>query len=151
MATKLTEADARCALRDHLAEKARLARSRHGPVIDADAILRVLADTSVVRYPTGLRFDTLGLEPGEIAAAVPLGEHPSRGFCIVVHPMLEQRRDLWAHVVAYHIPPINYGDMAAPEDCEHFGSTLLAISTDEYYRVLFEVADALPRATEPLP
>lgn len=145
MAKKLTEHDARNALHDHLVDKATAARTRHGPRFDDDAIRRLLADPEVLRYPTGVRFDTLGLEPGEFAAAVPLGDHPSRGYCILVHPRYEHDPIL-PLLIAYHIPPINYGDIAGPEDCEQFGATLMGMSVDDYYQALCDVADALKPA-----
>lgn len=143
MAIKLTESDAKLALRDHLADKAKTARAKHGFYIDADTIVKMLSDSALVRYPTGVRLDASALQAGEFAAVVPLGDHPSKGFCIFLHPSLEARRELWPHVIAYYIPPINYGDMASPEDCECFGATLLGISEDEYYDTLCELSDSL--------
>ena len=143
MAIKLTESDAKLALRDHLAEKARTARAKHGFYIDFGTITKILSDSTLVRYPTGIRFDASSLVPGEFAAAVPLGDHPSKGFCIFIHPSLQNRQDLLPYVIAYHIPPINYADMASPEDCECFGATLLGITEDDYYNTLCDIADSL--------
>ncbi len=141
-----TEADGKQALLDHLLEKAAIARTRYGPLIDADAIMRLLSDKELVRYPTGVRFDATGLNAGEFAFAMQLGEHPKNGYCILIHPSLEPRRDLWASVIAYQIPPINYGEVAAPEDCEQFGAALLGIDVDTYYDLLCEIADSMPGA-----
>lgn len=141
---KLTEADARRSLHDHLLEKASRARERYGPRIDADAILKVLSDPDFTRYPTGIRFDDAGLEPAEFGYAMPLGQHPSRGFCLVLHSSFEHRRDLWPLLIAYHIPPINYGEIAAPEDCEAFGAALLGMDIDAYYASLCALVDSLP-------
>ncbi len=148
MAIKLTESDAKLALRDHLVEKARTARAKHGFYIDADAVLKMLSDSTFVRYPTGIRFDESALVPGEFAAAVPLGDHPSKGFCIFIHPSLKDRKELLPYVIAYHIPPINYADMASPEDCECFGATLLGIAADDYYNTLCDIADSLSPSSE---
>ncbi len=148
MAQKLTEQDGRRALRDHLLEKAALARQRHGPVIDDAAIMRVLDDRDIVRYPMGIRFDAAGLETGEFAHAMPLGEHPREGFCLFVHPVFERQRDLWPLLIAYHIPPVNYGDIADAEDCERFGAALLGFDVEDYYSVLCEAADSLPPPSE---
>lgn len=145
MSRRLTEHDGRIALKDHVVQKACAARERHGPDMDDRAILRVLDDREIVRYPVGIRFDAASLREGEFAHAVPLGEHPRRGFCLFIHPAFERRRDLWPLLIAYHIPPINYGDIAAPEDCELFGATLLGLSVDAYYGVLCELSDSLPR------
>ncbi len=120
-----------------------MARRKHGPVIDADAILRVLDDRSIVRYPVGMRFDAEGLKPGEFANAEPLGEHPKSGFCLFVHPMFEHRRELWPLLIAYHIPPVNYGDITEPEDCEAFGAALLGMGVETYYEQLCAIVDEM--------
>lgn len=140
---RLTEGDGRRALRDHVLERAHLARAKHGPVIDADGIMKVLDDRTIVRYPVGVRFDTAGLKKGEIAHAEPLGEHPSAGFCLFVHPAFEARRDLWPLLMAYHIPPINYGDITEPDDCEAFGAALLGLGVEDYYQQLCAAADSI--------
>ncbi|CAG0961198.1 hypothetical protein PHYC_00736 [Phycisphaerales bacterium] len=142
--TKLTEADARRSLHDHLLEKAARARERYGPRIDADAILKILSDPDFIRYPTGIRFDSAGLEPGEFGYPMPLGDHPSRGFCLVLHPSFEHRRQLWPTLIAYHIPPINYGEIASPEDCEQFAAALLGVDIDTYYDTLCSLVDSIP-------
>lgn len=144
-----TEHDAKAGLRDHVLERARAARERHGPIIDDAAILRVLDDRTVVRYPTGVRFDASPLRAGEFAWAAPLGEHPKDGFCLFVHPIFERRRDLWPLLIAYHIPPINYGDIASAEDCEAFGAALLGLDVEAYYDELCALADALPAPAQP--
>ncbi|MFZ4576352.1 MAG: hypothetical protein ACOYN0_18355 [Phycisphaerales bacterium] len=141
MPDKITEQDGRLALRDHVLERAHLARTKHGPEIDYGAILRILDDRTVARYPVGVRFSADGLEPGEFAHAAQLGAHPKDGFCIFVHPSFEARRELWPLLIAYHIPPINYGDIAEPEDCEAFGAALLGLETEAYYAKLCELSD----------
>jgi len=138
-----TEGDGRAALRDHVIERAMSARQKYGPTIDMDAIRRVLDDRAIVRYPVSLRFDADGLLPGEFAHAEPLGEHPKHGFALVVHPALEARSDVVVMAIAYHIPPINYGDIAEPEDCEAFGAALLGMGVEAYYARLCELADSL--------
>ena len=99
-----------------------------------------------MRYPVGIRFTTDGLSPGEFAHAMPLGDHPSRGFCILLHPAFESRRDHWPLLIAYHIPPINYGDIASSDDCELFGATLLGLDVQTYYETLCTLADSVPPA-----
>lgn len=144
MAHRLTEHDGRVALRDHILERTAAARARYGPLIDDAAIMRILDDREIVRYPLGVRFDAAPLQPGEFAFAMPVGEHPREGFCLFIHPSFEQRRDLWPRLIAYHIPPVNYGDIADAEDCELFGASLLGLTTDSYYEALCDLADTLP-------
>jgi hypothetical protein len=143
MEVKLTEQDGRQALRDHLLDKAAAARSRYGPAIDADAIMRLLDDRSIVRYPTGVRFDSNPLHPGEFAYAAPLGERPEDGFCLFIHPTFQDRRQTWPLLIAYHLPPISYGEIADAEDCEQFGAALLGLDPEEYYRLLCGLSDSI--------
>ena len=138
-----TEGDGRRALRDHVIERAMAAREKYGPVINVDAMRRLIEDRAIVRYPTLLRFDAEGLIPGEFAHAEPLGEHPKHGYALVVHPAIEGRPDLVVMAIAYHIAPINYGDIAEPEDCEAFGAALLGIEKDAYYDALCKLSDAI--------
>jgi hypothetical protein len=146
MSTLPTEADGRQALRDHLLEKAAAARAHHPDLSSGSAALALLNDSSVTRYPTGLRFDASVLRPGEFAWAMPLGEHPRDGFCVFVHPLFEHRPETWATILAYYIPPINYGEIATPEDCEAFGAALLGIDPETYYETLCTLADSVPGA-----
>lgn len=139
-----TGEDGARALRDHVVERAAAARLRYGIYIDHEAIVRMLDDREVVRYPTGLRFDASGLEPGEFAAPIPLGEDPSRGFCLLVHPWFEAQREIWPLLIAYHIPTINYGEVVTHEEAELFGATLLGLEVDAYYQALCELADSIP-------
>lgn len=146
MTDRPTEQDGRQALRDHLLEKACPARARYGPSIGADEIVSILSDREVVRYPTVLRFDDTNLMPGEFAHAEAVGEHPADGFCLYVHPCFEPMRDVWPLLIAYHIPPINYGEIVEAEDCEVFGAALLGLETGAYYAKLCELADLVPLA-----
>ena len=138
-----SEADGKRALRDHVLDRARVAHAKHGPLITGDSMLRLLDDREIVRYPVAVRFEALGLQPGEFAHAEQNGEHPRDGFTLFVHPSLRSRPDALPLVMAYHIPPINYGDIAEPEDCEAFGAALLNLPVAEYYRRLCDIADSL--------
>ncbi len=144
MAERLSEEDGRIALREHVVEKAMDARLRHGLYIDADEMVRVLDDRAVVRYPVGIRFDAEALEPGEFAWPMPLGDSPSKGFCLFIHPCFEDQPDAWPLLIAYHIPSINYGEIATHEEAELFGATLLGLEKDEYYNALCELTDSIP-------
>lgn len=143
MQERISGEDGKRALRDHVLERAHLARRKHGPIIDDTAIMRILDDREIVRYPVGVRFDADALQAGEFAHAQPLGDHPKQGFCLFVHPSFEPRRDMWPLLIAYHIPPVNYGDITEPEDCEAFGAALLGLDVEAYYTLLCEAADSL--------
>ena len=144
MGQQLTEQDGKAALRDHVEQKAIEARLSHGLHIDAQEIIRILDDRSVTRYPVGIRFDSEPLEAGEFAWPMPLGDHPSAGFCLFVHPWFENQPDAWPLLISYHIPSINYGDIASHDDAECFGAALIGIDTEEYYKALCELVDSIP-------
>jgi hypothetical protein len=146
MVDKPTEDDARRGLRDHIIETATAARLTYGLYIDAEAILRMLDDRKVVRYPVGVRFDAGPLEPGEFAHAEPLGEHPRDGFCLFIHPHFESQRDVWPLLIAYHLVDVSYGEIATAADAELFGATLLGLEVEAYYNALCELADSIPPA-----
>lgn len=137
----------RSSLRDHAAICAAEARERYAPV-DYDAILRMLEDRKVVRYPTRLDFEATGLQPGEFAFAEPMGEHPRDGFRLHVHPRFEYRRGDLPHLIAYHLAAINYGDVVTREEAEVFAAALLGESQHEYYERVCRLADELPGAAE---
>ncbi|MCA9309946.1 MAG: hypothetical protein KDA21_02005 [Phycisphaerales bacterium] len=145
--TRLTEQDGRTALRTHVEQKASEARLRNGLYIDAEQIIRMLDDRAVVRYPVGIRFEAEPLEPGEFAWPMPLGDHPAAGFCLFIHPWFESQPQVWPLLIAYHIPTINYGDIASHQDAELYGATLLGMSPDEYYQAICELVDSLPAAS----
>jgi hypothetical protein len=129
---------------DHLAQKAAEARLRYGLCIDAEAILAMLQDRSVVRWPARLDFDAGPLAPGEFGWPEPLGPRPADGFRLCLHPHFAPQPENWALLAAYHLPTINYGAAAGPEDAELFGATLLGLDVETYYRALCELADSIP-------
>jgi len=147
MGRRLSEQDGQTALREHVEQKALEARLAHGLYIDADEIVRILDDRSVVRHPVGIRFDDEPLEPGEFAWPMQLGERPSAGYCLFIHPCFEDQPEVWPLLIAYHIPSINYGEIVSNEEAELFGATLLGLDTDEYYRALCELVDSIPAAS----
>ena len=144
MGKKLTAQDAITALCDHVQSKADDARRSYGGRVDYTAILRMLSDRSVVRYPTELRFDAGPLEPGEFAYAHPLGEEPGAGFHLFVHPEFEDRPEILPLLIAYHLVSINYGEIATHEEAELFGATLLGLDAECYYEALCAAADSVP-------
>jgi hypothetical protein len=141
MGQKLTAQDGKIALRDHVALKAADAHNRLSKLTGDDAIWRLLNDSAVVRYPVGVRFDAGPLEPGEFAFPSPLGEHPSQGFCLFIHPRFEHRPETWPLIAGYYLPSINYGDIATEDDAELFGAVLVGMNTEEYHAALCVIAD----------
>lgn len=139
----ITAEGARRAFHDHLIEKARATRLRYGLYIDAEAVIRMLGDPEVVRYPTTLEFDAAPLQPHEFGCAQPLGFHPSDGFVMVIHPAFERQPENLPLLIAYHIPAINYGSIIDPAGAELFGATLIGLGTEAYYGALCELADSI--------
>jgi len=140
----LDEGDGYRALREHVVERARLARSRYGPAIDAQTMEKILQDPDVVRFPTRIVFDAEALVPGEFAFARPVGKSARDGFEICIHTHFEDRPELIPLLAAYHVPSINYLDVATRHEAELFGAALLGLDVEDYYTKLCELADAIP-------
>ena len=144
-ALNLTEDDGYEALRGHVLERALTARERYGPKIDEGALLRLLQDGEIVRFPTHIVYDESLLLDGEFAWAKALGERPADGYQIVVAPMFKDRPDDLVAIVAYHLVRVNYLDVATHVEAELFGAALLGLEVDDYYERLCKLADELPR------
>lgn len=138
-----SEESARESLREHVVAKAVEARAARGGVVGQAEILALLEDRGVVRYPVHLRFDAGPLQAGEFACLQGCGEHPSDGFVLFVHPNFEHDVALLPLIVTYYIPTVNYGDVATHIEAELFGSTLLGIDRESYYKALCDAADSL--------
>lgn len=141
-----TAKEAQQSLCDHVVAKAMDARLRRGGLIDRVEMMRLLDDRAVVRYPLGVRFDAEPLQPGEFACLEKLGEHPSDGFCLFIHPIFENVDELIPLLIAYYIPSVNYGDVASHVEAELFGASLLGIDVEEYYTILCSVAGTVGTA-----
>ncbi len=149
MRTEAIDADqtvvdhAKQAFGEHIVEKATAARFKYGLYIDTDAVLRMLDDRTVVRYPTSLVFDASPLQTHEFGYPQPLGFHASDGYALCIHPCFRPQREIWPLLIAYHIPVINYGAIVEAPDAELFGATLLGLEVEAYYGALCELADAM--------
>ncbi len=140
---KINPSEGRRALREHVVERALLARERYGGSIDYPTLLKMLEDRQVVRYPTVLEFSDSALQPGEFAYVAPVGEAPSEGFRLFFHPAFRMREEVLPLLVSYHIVRVNYGEIATHEEAELFGATLLGLDVDAYYETLCVLADQL--------
>ena len=143
-ASDLTPEKGRDALHDHLVDRAMRARVQCGFYMDAEAIIAMLTDGEVVRYPTNIAFDDAFLESGEFA--FPRANEPGSpfAFTLYIHPWFRQQGDILPLLIAYHIPTINYGDIVTHEEAELFGATLLGLDVDTYYNALCELVDSIP-------
>jgi len=144
MTTAPTPEEGQAALQAHCRFRAAEAREKYGGTIGFEEIKRILEDRAVVRYPTTLCFDARPLQPGEFAHAEPVNQFPANGFVLFVHPFFEERPEVLPALIAYHIPRINYGEIATHEEAEIFGAELLGMEIDAYYEGLCRLADSIP-------
>jgi hypothetical protein len=140
MSKQLTADDARQSLEAHLSAKGQEIRQKYGPQIGWNQLLQILQDRTCVRYPCEIVFDAAPLLEGELAHPVPKGERPEEGFTMHVHPFFASQPDRAPVLVLYQLVLVNYGDFASAEDAEIFGSTVLGLSRDDYYKSLCEMA-----------
>ena len=133
-------------LREHVIARAQRARQARAVSPDAAAVIAMLDERACVRYPVGVRFDAQPLRPGEFACLEALGELPSDGYCLFIHPMFEPVDDLLPLLIAYYIPTVNYGEVASHAEAELFGATLTGLDLEEYYKILCSVADSAAAA-----
>jgi len=134
-------------LNSHAAAKGEEIRAKYGPRLGWTQLLQLQADRALIRYPWTIQFDSGPLEPGECAHPVPCGDRPEDGYTLFVHPSFQTQLDRVAYLALYQLVLINYGPFATPDAAETFGASALGLSTDEYYQVLCELADALPPQT----
>ncbi len=131
------------ALRGHVLQTAQEGRSRHPDLSAPGAVLALIQDEAVVRYPTDLVFDASRLSPGFFAEVEAQRASGTGTATLIVHPHFEGRGLDLAYLVAYHVPAINYGKMASHEDAEAFGATLLGVDVETYYARVCALADEL--------
>lgn len=148
MAVQLTADDARQSLTAHVEAKGIEVFLKYGPVLDWNALQRLLGDRAYVRYPCEIAFDAEPLLPGEFAQPVQKGELPEDGFTMAVHPLFEQDLDCVPALVLYQIVAVNYGVFASSDDAETFGAAALGLTRDEYYALICELANQLGAGLE---
>jgi len=137
---KLTLADARRSLTEHVATKGLEIKQKYGPHIGWNELLRLLEDREYVRYPCEIIFDAAPLLEGEFAYPAPKGSRPEDGFLMYIHPAFEAEKDQAVWLVLYQLVAVNYGPFASADDAETFGATALGLHKDKYYNALCEMA-----------
>ncbi len=143
MAEQLTAADARQSLNAQVAALGAEIHEKYGPRLGWNELQRMLADRTCVRYPCEIVFDASGLEPGEFAHPVAMGDHPEDGFTLYVHPYYMTQLDQVPLLALYQLVLVNYGAFASPDDAEIFGAAALGLARDEYYARVCALADEL--------
>jgi len=144
-----TATDGRLSLNAHVEARGHELRLKYGPQIGWEALQRILADRTLVRYPCDVVFDPAPLLPGEFAVPVPRGDRPEDGFDLHVHPffMLEPAR--LPLLVLYQLVAINYGEFASADDAETFGAAALGLTKDDYYQQVCALADEISPTLNP--
>lgn len=139
-----TEEDGYEALRNHIVNRAIACREKYGTELTWEVVQRILVDGDFVRFPVKVAFDDTHLQRGEFAIPVPLGESAKDGFVLCIRPCFEGNDAALVPLVLYHIPSINYLDIATHVEAELFGAAMLGLEIDEYYRRVCELADTMP-------
>lgn len=139
-----TEREGRAALTAHMINRAEEARLRHGPDLGGEAILAMLDDQRVARFPTVVVFDDGPLLAGEFAYPEPVEDESGRWWRLSLRPDLKERPREWARVIAYYLPLMNYGSVVTHEDCLGFAGALLGERPWESERALRALCDAPP-------
>ncbi len=137
---RLTEEDAREALRGHVSMKAHAARELYG-TIDRPTLELILNDPEVTRWPTSIVFDSESLRAGEFGFATPVPGSPVGAWQITLHPRYSGDDSAVVMLAVYHMVSINYGEIATHEEAEEFGATLLGLSEEDYYTEVCALAD----------
>ena len=130
------------ALRGHVVVAAARAREALGPIDDSNLFI-VLQDARLTRYPVSLRFDSDSLRVGELGFVEPVGDDPADGWLVSVHPALQDWANAATEVAVYQLVVVIYGELAEAEHAELFGSTLLGLEREKYYRRLCHYADRI--------
>jgi len=140
---EITEESAKQTLHEHLTLRARAIRAKYGSDINAESILKILADPDALRYPVELHFRAEPLQNDEFAYAYPIEGDPSRTHILCLHPYYKDKLGTWPPLIAYHIPTINYGPIITAQEAELFAATLLGMEVDAYYNLICQLADSI--------
>ncbi len=140
MARQLKTEAVRRSLSADLAVKAAEIRKKYGPEIGWDALQRLLEDRDCAPFPCEIRFDSGPLLPGEFGHPMAKGPSREQGFVIYLHPLYASQLARVAYLVLHQLVLINYGNSATADDAETFGSLVLGLSKDDYYRALCELS-----------
>ena len=131
------------AVTQHAMEKADEIRKRYGSSIDYSTVLQILNDRRSIRYPVKVQFVSDGIEVGLFAKTEPVSNNPDEGYIISLHKHFEDQPDILPALILYQTVLVNYGDLATAIDAEFFGSGILGIDRNSYYKQIVELTDKL--------
>ncbi len=142
----------------HLRQKAQEIKDKYGDIVTFPVLLDILQDRKFVRYPVNIIYDSTRIEAGSfIRTEMTLsdrGDQPDedddyvkqadRRYDFVVHGYFEDKPDKLVPLILYHLPVVNYGDIATYEDAEVFASALMQMEQDDYYQLVCDLVDSIP-------
>tara|TARA_R110001592_G_scaffold213180_4_gene465874 strand:+ start:528 stop:992 length:465 start_codon:yes stop_codon:yes gene_type:complete len=105
-----------------------------------------LSDDACLRFSTSLLYTEEGLENGQFAQPFFYTEGESRCCKLHIHPRYKRLSEAIPYLVAYMVAPINYGEVADSELCEHLGSMLVKVDRETFYQEICRLADWRPSA-----
>jgi len=126
-------------LTNRLREQAVEARQKHGGLRPGN-LESFLGDRDCVRHPTRLVLEYGEMGTHQFAQPEQDVRNPG-GIMLYLRPVLGRRPDLLVLAVSYMIPVINYGAVITDAHCLEYGSTLMGLEREEYYRRVCELAD----------
>ncbi|MCP4487200.1 MAG: hypothetical protein GY820_07770 [Gammaproteobacteria bacterium] len=158
MEDAVTPEEQREAMNLHLRHKAQEIIEKFGANITFDVLQEILQDRKFVRYPVNIVYDSARVEMGlfittEMILADPNREpddddeyikQADRHYDFIVHQYFKGQPEKLAPLIMYHLPTVNYGDIATYEDAEVFAAALLQMDQDDYYQLVCDLVDGIP-------
>ncbi len=153
-----TQQELRESMNLHLRQKAQEIIDKYGSGITFSVLQNILRDRKFVRYPVNIIYDSARIESGLfINTEMTLAgqghrsdeddeylKQADRSYDFIVHEFFKGQPDKLLPLVLYHLPTVNYGDIATYEDAEVFASALMQMEQDDYYQLVCDLADAIP-------
>ncbi len=142
----------------HLRHKAQEIIEKFGANITFNVLQDILQDRKSVRYPVNIIFDSTRVDAGLFLVTemvlTDLNRQASdddvytkqadRHYDFFIHEHFEGHPEKLVPLILYHLPTVNYGDIATCEDAEIFGAALLQMEEDDYYQLVCDLVDGIP-------
>ncbi|MCP4276930.1 MAG: hypothetical protein GY779_11340 [Gammaproteobacteria bacterium] len=158
MEEEATPEELRATMNLHLRHKAQEIIDKYGDSISFEVLQDILQDRRFVRYPVNIVYDSSRIESGLFLKTEMIltdqNHQPDeddeyikqadRRYDFIVHEYFEGQADKLVPLILYHLPTVNYGDIAIYEDAEVFASALLQMEQDDYYRLICDLVDGIP-------
>ncbi|MCP4431811.1 MAG: hypothetical protein GY806_12595 [Gammaproteobacteria bacterium] len=158
MEDAVTPEEQREAMNLHLRQKAQEIIDKYGVSISFAVLQEILQDRRFVRYPVNIIYDSTRIETGLFIATKMVLADPNRQtdeddeyikqadrrYDFIVHEYFEGQPEKLVPLILYHLPTVNYGDIAIYEDAEVFASALLQMERDDYYQLVCDLVDSIP-------